>query len=122
MKSTTPEELVQLARELGRPERKLVIIGEGNVSLRVDDETFWVKASGHQMPNITVAGFAQIRFEPILALFEHPPQTNIRAGAALQEARVDRSSSDPLGGDIVSCHAAAGLQCELYCPHPSGYG
>ena len=52
---TPPAELVQLSRDLGQPQRKLVIIGEGNTSLRVDDETFWVKASGHQMPTRTAS-------------------------------------------------------------------
>ena len=34
------EALARLTAGLGRPERDLVILGEGNTSLRVDEETF----------------------------------------------------------------------------------
>ena len=43
--SAVPEELIQLSHELGKPERRYVIIGEGNTSQRAADETFWVKSS-----------------------------------------------------------------------------
>lgn len=111
--TTTPEELVQLARELGRPERDLVIIGEGNCSLRVDEQSFWVKASGHQMPNITVAGFAQIRFEPILRLFEQPPQTISEQRDLLLAARCDQAHPAP--SVETSFHAMLLHDCALKC-------
>ena len=113
MTITMPEELVQLARELGRPERKLVIIGEGNVSLRVDDETFWVKASGHQMPNITAAGFAHIRFDPIMKLFDNPPQTYTEQNRALMAARVNEEHATP--SVETSFHAMLLQDCNVNC-------
>lgn len=90
-----PQELLQLSHELGEPSRKLVIIGEGNTSLRIDEESFWVKASGHQMPNITIDGLAHVRFAPILALFDDPPQTNSAQRTALRAALVDEAHADP---------------------------
>ena len=39
-------QLVELSRELGRPEYDLAIAGEGNTSARESADTFWVKASG----------------------------------------------------------------------------
>jgi len=111
--TSTPEELIQLSRELGRPERKLVIIGEGNSSLRVDDETFWVKASGHQMPSITAEGFAQIRFEPILKMFYQPPQTNTEQREALLAARVDKAHAVP--SVETSFHAMLLHDCGVNC-------
>lgn len=110
---TTPEELIQLSRELGRPERNLVIIGEGNSSLRVDEKSFWIKASGHQMPTITAAGFAHIRFEPILNLFEEPPQTLTEQRKLLLAARVDRS--DPAPSVETSFHAMLLHECGVKC-------
>ena len=110
---TPPAELVQLSRDLGQPQRKLVIIGEGNTSLRVDNETFWVKASGHQMPTITPQGFAQIHFAPILALFDNPPQTNSEQRQALRAALVDDSHADP--SVETSFHAMLLHDCGVNC-------
>jgi rhamnose utilization protein RhaD (predicted bifunctional aldolase and dehydrogenase) len=110
---TPPAKLVQLSRNLGQPQRKLVIIGEGNTSLRVDDETFWVKASGHQMPSITPQGFARIRFAPILALFDIPPQTNSEQRQALRAALVDDSHADP--SVETSFHAMLLHECGVNC-------
>jgi rhamnose utilization protein RhaD (predicted bifunctional aldolase and dehydrogenase) len=110
---TPPEKLVQLSRDLGEPARRLVIIGEGNTSLRVNDETFWVKASGHQMPTITPQGFAQIRFAPILALFDDPPQTNSAQRLALRTALVDDTHADP--SVETSFHAMLLHDCGVNC-------
>lgn len=110
---TPPAELVQLSRDLGQPQRKLVIIGEGNTSLRVDDETFWVKASGHQMPTIKAQGFAQIQFAPILALFDNPPQTNSEQRQALRAALIDDAHADP--SVETSFHAMLLHDCGVNC-------
>jgi rhamnose utilization protein RhaD (predicted bifunctional aldolase and dehydrogenase) len=78
------ESLVTLSRTLGEPARNLAIIGEGNTSMRRDSESFWVKASGQHLGTVDAEGFVAIRFEPILALFEHPLE-----GEALQRAFMD---------------------------------
>lgn len=62
--------LVEMSRLLGEPERDLVIIGEGNTSCRVDEETFLVKASGQGMQTIDESGFVHVRFEPLLDLLD----------------------------------------------------
>lgn len=93
--STVPEDLVQLSRELGRPERNLVIIGEGNTSYRADEESFWVKASGSQLPTITAEGFARVRFAPIMQLFEKPPQTLSEQREALLAACYNPTGPHP---------------------------
>jgi len=108
-----PEELVQLSRDLGQADRQLVIIGEGNTSLRVDNKSFWVKASGYQLPTITPQGFAQIRFAPILALFDSPPQTNTEQRHALRAALVDGSHADP--SVETSFHAMLLHDCGVNC-------
>ena len=40
------DKLVEMSREIGRPENDFVIIGEGNTSAKCDDGTFYVKGSG----------------------------------------------------------------------------
>jgi rhamnose utilization protein RhaD (predicted bifunctional aldolase and dehydrogenase) len=41
--------LVELSRTLGEPSRDLVILAEGNTSIRTDPDRMLVKASGSQL-------------------------------------------------------------------------
>ena len=43
------KELLSLSHELGKPENDYAILGEGNTSVRIDDDTFLVKASGSEL-------------------------------------------------------------------------
>ncbi|MYD10852.1 MAG: class II aldolase [Chloroflexi bacterium] len=69
------DSLIKMTRALGEPALDYVIIGEGNTSMRIDDESFLVKASGHQMQGIDESGFVALRFAPMLALLDNPPAT-----------------------------------------------
>ena len=60
--------VARMTAALGEPQRDLVILGEGNTSMRVDDERFVVKASGHGFAGIGPEGFVCMRFAPILEL------------------------------------------------------
>ncbi|MEI9960514.1 MAG: hypothetical protein WDM76_05070 [Limisphaerales bacterium] len=42
--------LLRLSHELGNPQRPLAILGEGNTSVRLDAQSFLVKASGSNLP------------------------------------------------------------------------
>lgn len=63
-------ELVDLSRELGREERGLVIVGEGNTSAACGDGTFWVKASGERLGDIEASGFCRVDLAAVTALLE----------------------------------------------------
>lgn len=70
MTQTLQEQLVTLARSLGDPALELAILGEGNVSARLDDETFWVKASGSSLSTLQENDLSLVRFGPILGALE----------------------------------------------------
>jgi len=53
------EELVEMSRKLGEPAADCVILGEGNTSARIDEETFWVKASGALRTALCGSGLAR---------------------------------------------------------------
>ena len=94
-------ELVEMSRALGDPAADCVILGEGNTSARIDEETFWVKASGAQLPTITEEGFVRVRFAPILGLFdaEHPSDEMIKQvllGACVDNEAEQRPSIEAL--------------------------
>ncbi|MBI5349216.1 MAG: class II aldolase, partial [Chloroflexi bacterium] len=65
-------DLVALSHELGREDRALAILGEGNSSALNDDGTFWIKSSGAQLNGITEKGFVCARFDSILRLLSAP--------------------------------------------------
>ncbi len=71
MTGTLQDELVRLARDLGDPARELAILGEGNVSARADDETFWVKASGSSLSTLQASDLSLVQFGPILGSLEN---------------------------------------------------
>ncbi len=88
-------QLVAMSCRLGEPQREFVILGEGNTSARVDDETFWVKASGVQLDGIAADGFVRVRFEPVLALLEAEDVSDDDVGRTLAEAAVGENNARP---------------------------
>ncbi len=102
--------LVEMTRTIGKPENDYVIIGEGNTSCVIDDDSFYVKASGNQMNGITENGFVAVHFEPILGLLDNPPETMTEQKAIMQAARVDQSN-DVRPSVEVSFHAMLLKEC-----------
>jgi rhamnose utilization protein RhaD (predicted bifunctional aldolase and dehydrogenase) len=82
-------ELVAFSRRLGDPSLDYVILGEGNTSARIDDETFWVKASGAELRAIDPSGFVRVRFDRILAMLQGSDLSDDQVKAGLEAARVD---------------------------------
>ncbi len=64
------EELVHLSRELGREERQLAILGEGNTSTDLGDGTFLVKASGTSLSTMSEAGLSRVSHAKVDALLD----------------------------------------------------
>ncbi|MHB8970974.1 MAG: class II aldolase/adducin family protein [Pirellulaceae bacterium] len=64
------EELVAMSRFLGDERFDLAILGEGNTSVRADEESFWVKASGTELARADNGTFVRVRFQPILEALE----------------------------------------------------
>lgn len=82
-----PAELVSLTRRLGDPAADLVVLAEGNTSVRLPDGTFAVKASGSRMDNATPADFVIVDPEPLLSALSDP--------AATQETLTGLLSAEP---------------------------
>lgn len=106
----TLDMLVEMTRALGEPQNDYVIIGEGNTSMRLDAESFAVKASGQQMRNIDADGFVSVYLEPILGLLDHPPSTMSEQKAITEAARLDQNSARSPSIE-VSFHAMLLQEC-----------
>ncbi len=88
------DQLIEMSRALGDPARDYAIIGEGNTSMRRDADSFVVKASGHQLHEISADGFVRLRMAPVLALLDDPPATLSEEKMRTQEAIIPHISSD----------------------------
>src|SRR5437868_4612073 len=84
-------ELATLTRTLGEPHRDYVIIGEGNTSARIDERSFYIKASGQGMNGITDQGFVAVNFDPVLAMLDNPALPLAEQKVIMNAAKVDAS-------------------------------
>ncbi|CAA9587782.1 MAG: hypothetical protein AVDCRST_MAG86-3910 [uncultured Truepera sp.] len=89
------QELVGLARELGNPARELAILGEGNVSARAEDGTFWVKASGTSLGTLSEADLSCVRLDAVLRLLERDSLSEAEVEAELAAVLTDPAHKKP---------------------------
>lgn len=87
--------LLDLSHQLGREDRKLAILGEGNTSVRLSERTFAVKASGSNLGSLTVAGTAECVFEKLTPLLSAAALSDAAVDEALFAARVSADSKKP---------------------------
>jgi rhamnose utilization protein RhaD (predicted bifunctional aldolase and dehydrogenase) len=87
--------LLGLSHQLGREERDLAILGEGNTSARVSERTFWVKASGSNLGSLTDAGLTECRFDGLMPLMKARSLTDAAVDDALLASRIDAAARKP---------------------------
>ncbi len=87
--------LVRLSHELGREDRHLAILGEGNVSADLGDGTFYVKASGSQLATIDAGGFTRVNLSPVFGALDQPDKTDDEVRKILESCRVDKKGKLP---------------------------
>ena len=87
--------MIALSHELGRGERKLAILGEGNTSARVSGRTFVVKASGSSLATLGRSGVAECRFDKLLPLLDGSSMSDAAIDKALLAARVNPADKKP---------------------------
>src|SRR5687768_2029221 len=92
---STLNALLSLSHELGREDRRLAILGEGNVSTRVSDRTFLVKASGSNLNTLAVSHVTECRFERLIDLLDQKKATDAAIDQALLDSRVSSTALKP---------------------------
>ena len=78
-----PQELIDVTRSLGAPEKNLVILAEGNTSTRLGDGEIVVKASGANMAQVSADDFVIANVAEMLALMDDPQATQTDLTSAL---------------------------------------
>lgn len=87
--STILDRLVDLSRYLGEPSRGYAILGEGNTSARIDDDTFYVKASGTTLATIDASGFVKVSKSRVLAILDDASAGDDEVTQVLKDALVE---------------------------------
>ena len=92
-------EVLQAMRELshflGQEDRDLAILGEGNTSAKIDEETFLVKASGSCLETLGEDDAVACRFDALLPMLDEDSITDQEIEDRLLACRVDSSAKKP---------------------------
>ena len=95
MRTKILKDLLTLSHELGREDRGLAMLGEGNTSARFGGDTFLVKASGTCLGTLKKADVVECRSAKVLPLLEKEGLSDQEIDNALLAARVDAKAKKP---------------------------
>jgi rhamnose utilization protein RhaD (predicted bifunctional aldolase and dehydrogenase) len=87
--------LLALSREIGRADRRLAILGEGNTSTDLGDGTFLVKSSGSSLSNLDESGVSRVNMAAVLAALDDETLDDNGVKAVLEASRSDASPRLP---------------------------
>ena len=120
--SDPTDELIALSRDLGREERRLAMLGEGNTSARVSGETFVIKASGSSLSTLARGDVTECRFAPLLEMLDRPDASDADVAAALMASRVSPDAKRPSTEAFLPRIPALAARHRLGRPHASSRG
>jgi rhamnose utilization protein RhaD (predicted bifunctional aldolase and dehydrogenase) len=95
MSNDPVQSLLELSHQLGGERLRMAILGEGNTSVRIDEETFAVKASGSNLASLTSADVTHCAFNRLLPLLDKSSATDVEVDQALLAARLDPAAKKP---------------------------
>jgi rhamnose utilization protein RhaD (predicted bifunctional aldolase and dehydrogenase) len=87
--------LLRLSHDLGREDRQMAILGEGNTSTRLSADTFLVKASGSTLGTLRDQDVVECRSGDLLPLLQKDKLSDAEIDAALLASRVDPNARKP---------------------------
>lgn len=83
------DDLIAMSHYLGDPDRGYAMLGEGNTSARIDEDTFFVKASGTTLSTIDVTGFVKLSMSRVLAILDDAAAGDDDVSRVFKEATLD---------------------------------
>ena len=87
--------LLSLSRQIGREDRRLAILGEGNTSADLGDGTFLVKSSGCSLADLDESGVSRVDMAKVLAALEDQSLDDAGVRSVLETSRADDSKRLP---------------------------
>ncbi len=82
-------QLVEMSHALGDPAKPFAILGEGNTSARIDDDSFYVKASGTTLHTITPDEMLAVSISKVTGILDDPEAGDDDVTRVLREALLD---------------------------------
>jgi rhamnose utilization protein RhaD (predicted bifunctional aldolase and dehydrogenase) len=95
MDMTILQDLLTLSHEIGREDRDLVLMAEGNTSARLSEDTYLVKASGTCLGTLIEEDLTECRMSSILSMLDRNGLTDGQVDDLLLNARVSKSAKKP---------------------------
>ncbi len=89
------ESLIKLSHKLANPLQPLAILGEGNTSARLTDNTFLVKASGSCLGSLRKEDVVECRSDLLLPMLDETGLSDAEVDSRLLKSRVDASAKKP---------------------------
>jgi rhamnose utilization protein RhaD (predicted bifunctional aldolase and dehydrogenase) len=113
------EKLTALSHDIGREDRHLAILGEGNTSADQGDGTFWIKASGGNLASLDEKGLTRVKFSTIMAAIDDASLDDTGVRDILLESRADADAKLPSVETFMHavCLQEAGAKWIGHC-HP----
>ncbi|HOQ89558.1 MAG TPA: class II aldolase/adducin family protein [Candidatus Hydrogenedentes bacterium] len=85
------EQLVNMSHYLGDPGKPYAILGEGNTSARIDEDTFFIKASGTTLATMKPEDFLPVSISRVVSILDDAHADDAAVAAALRGALLDPS-------------------------------
>lgn len=83
------QQLVEMSRTIAQPGWDCIILGEGNTSAKVDEESFWVKASGAHLATAGPEGYVRCRLATVLEFLASEEASDEAVTEALSTAAME---------------------------------
>lgn len=111
--------LLTLSHEIGREDRHLAILGEGNTSADVGDGTFWIKASGGNLATLDGQGLTRVKFDTVMDAIDDASLDDSGVREVLLASRADADAKLPSVETFMHavCLQEAGAKWIGHC-HP----
>lgn len=89
------DKLLSLSHDIGREDRRLAILGEGNTSADLGDGTFLVKASGSSLSTLQPGDLTRVNMATALEALDDPSIGDPEVRRILESSRMDDSAKLP---------------------------
>ncbi|MEJ0091687.1 MAG: class II aldolase/adducin family protein [Limisphaerales bacterium] len=89
------ETLLKLSHDLANPLKPLAILGEGNTSARLSNNTFFVKASGSCLGSLRKEDIVECHADVLLQMLDKPGLADVEVDKWLMKSRVDINAKKP---------------------------
>src|ERR1035438_3527343 len=89
------ETLLKLSHDLANPLKPLAILGEGNTSARLSDQTFLVKASGSCLGSLRKEDVVECKGDVLLQMLDESGLADAEVDSRLMKSRLNAKAGKP---------------------------